>query len=57
MSFGGDNVSFNMEFKWNYTPIRGMSVQYRSTKSCLQITHLQNFFCLMSLKCGIEKKT
>jgi hypothetical protein len=26
MSFGGDNVSFNMEFKWKYTPIKGTSV-------------------------------
>jgi hypothetical protein len=35
MSFGGGNVSFNMVFKWNYTPIKGMSVSVQKYKIML----------------------
>ena len=46
MSFGGDNVSFNMEFKWNYTPIRGMSVSVQKYKIMLTDYPSSEFFLL-----------
>jgi hypothetical protein len=35
MLFGGGNVLFNMVFKWNYTPVKGMSVSVQKYKIML----------------------
>ena len=43
MPFDGDNVSFNMELKWNYTPVNGISFSTELLNHAYRLTLLRNF--------------